>query len=502
MDPLGSNLETVDIATLTRWDSTEVEDYDIQIDSPEGQRESDFKLNNELNRKIILWSGDLARLNTEAIVNSTNEGLNDKNILSERIFRFAGSGLQKEIRTNIKSCRTGEAKLTKGYNLPCRYIIHTVGPRYNIKYRTAAESALYNSYRNVMQVVKETAITSIGLCCINSMRRGYPPEEGAHIAIRTVRRFLEKYGDTIDTVVFCATEIDEMVYKSVLPLYFPRTVNEENYMAYHLPPEIGNELGEPVIEERKIRILDKPMRAKDPDSGELEDSINLEDEFELSVAIGNHAFSKMEKNPDTDKKAKLQGRSTEEMLKLERQRRYERWLKRAKTEDLSEIAALRCFYHSGVDRMGRPVVIFVGRNFASDKVDLVKALLYFINLMEPLVSQPYVMVYLHTLTSRDNQPHMGFLKEVYYLVDDKYRDNLRALYVVHPTVWTRLMSWFVTTFSISGIRNKVHSLPGVEYLYTKIRPDQLDIPAFVLDHDIQLNGTNYYNCEALEHGQL
>ena len=54
----------------------------------------------------------------------------------------------------LTGCRTGEAKLTKGYNLPARFVIHTVGPRYNIKYKTAAESALYNCYRNVLMLAK------------------------------------------------------------------------------------------------------------------------------------------------------------------------------------------------------------------------------------------------------------------------------------------------------------------------------------------------------------
>lgn len=55
---------------------------------------------------------------------------------------------------SVAACRTGDAKLTKGYRLPARYVIHTVGPRYNIKYKTAAESALFNSYRSVMHLVR------------------------------------------------------------------------------------------------------------------------------------------------------------------------------------------------------------------------------------------------------------------------------------------------------------------------------------------------------------
>ena len=104
-------------------------------------------------------------------------------------------------------CRTGEAKITGAYKLParsavliqavqsppplppslspgCRHVIHTVGPRYNIRYKTAAESALYNCYRSVMQIVCSRRLATIAFSTLNSCRRGYPPEEGAHIAIR------------------------------------------------------------------------------------------------------------------------------------------------------------------------------------------------------------------------------------------------------------------------------------------------------------------------------
>ena len=66
----------------------------------------------------------------------------------------------------------------------CRHVIHTVGPRYNIRYKTAAESALYNCYRSVMQIVRQRRLATVAFSTLNSSRRGYPPEDGAHIAIR------------------------------------------------------------------------------------------------------------------------------------------------------------------------------------------------------------------------------------------------------------------------------------------------------------------------------
>lgn len=112
-------------------------------------------------------------------------------------------------------CKTGEVRLTRGHALPARYIIHTVGPKYNIKYQSASENTLHTCYRwvgcdtcvlttihrnsfvvgfwieivmlfcrNVLQKAKEMGLHSIALCVINSVKRNYPPDEGAHIALR------------------------------------------------------------------------------------------------------------------------------------------------------------------------------------------------------------------------------------------------------------------------------------------------------------------------------
>lgn len=83
----------------------------------------------------------------------------------------------------FSECRTGEVRVTQGHELPARYIIHTVGPKYNIKYQSAAENTLHACYRNVMQKTCEMGLHSLALCVINSVKRNYPPDEGAHIAL-------------------------------------------------------------------------------------------------------------------------------------------------------------------------------------------------------------------------------------------------------------------------------------------------------------------------------
>ncbi|KAI5644384.1 divergent CRAL/TRIO domain-containing protein [Phthorimaea operculella] len=175
--------------------------------------------------------------------------------------------------------------------------------------------------------------------------------------------------------------------------------------------------------------------------------------------------------------------------------RYERLLRRAHNEDLSEISGIGCLYQSGVDRLGRPVVIFIGKWFPISDIDLDKALLYLIKLLDPIVRGDYVIAYFHTLASSTNHPPFSWLKEVYTVLPYKYKKNLKAFYIVHPTFWTKMMTWWFTTFMAPAIKAKVHNLPGVEYLYSVMARDQLEVPAFVTEYDMTINGLHYFQPE-------
>lgn len=493
-EPLGTRPNVVQVEDLTRWNLTAL------LETRENESESEvyqpFPWRNDLNAKIILWCGDVTTLNVHALVHSTNEKLNDKSEETEKIYDKAGPELMDEIKNNVKICKTGEAKLTKGHKLLARYVIHTVGPRYNVRYITAAESALYSCYRNVLQLVRENSIKSVALYPVHSTKRGYPVNEGAHLAIRIIRRFLEKFADEIETVIFCCNEESIDSYLKILPLYFPRNETEEKVALTQLPLDIGNEDGEPVIPERQIRILDKPTTAamRKNSLSEFEETVDLNKEFATStvIEVGRHPFAKMEENPDMHRKSNLYGKTTEEQRQLDNRRRYERYLKRAKKEDLTDIAALKCLYRTGTDKFGRPVVAFIGKLFPSSTVDLEKAFLYLIRVMEPIVEQDYVIVYFHTESTAENHPTMNYLKNVYGVLDEKYKKNLKAFYVVHPTWWSKLATWFFTTFTATDLKSKVFNLKGVQYLYGTISPDQLDIPSFVINYDTEVNGYRYY----------
>jgi len=177
---------------------------------------------------------------------------------------------------------------------------------------------------------------------------------------------------------------------------------------------------------------------------------------------------------------------------MQSKERYERLLRRAKTEDLSEVSGIGCLYQSGFDRQGRPVIVFVGKWFRFNEISLDKALLYLIYLLDPLVKSDYVIAYFHTLTSNANHPSFTWLREVYNILPYKYKKNLKAFYIVHPTFWTKMTTWWFTTFMAPAIKQKVHSLPGVEYLYSVMSPDQLEIPAYITEYDMSMNGLRYF----------
>ncbi|XP_053312884.1 ganglioside-induced differentiation-associated protein 2 [Spea bombifrons] len=486
MDPLGARSCFVDAETLPSWATVtrgeDVPDPPRHRDPGWGPR-SPFQHRQDINEKIVLWRGDVALLNCTAVVNTSNESLTDKNPVSCSIFRLAGPELLDDVQ-RLKGCRTGEAKLTKGFNLAARYIIHTVGPKYKSRYRTAAESSLYSCYRNVLQLAREQAVSSVGFCVISSQKRCYPLEDATHIALRTVRRFLETHGADLERVVFAVTEQEEATYLQLLPLYFPRSLGEELRSLPLLPPDIGNADGEPVVPERQIRITEKPVACED--ESEEEDASGTDVSF-----VGSHAFARMEGDVDKQRRLALQGQMSGAALQKQHQRNYNRLLSRARTEDLSDIAALKALYQSGQDNCGRTVVVVVGRNIPVLLIDMEKALLYFIHMMDHVAAKEYVLVYFHTLTGEHNHPESDFLRNLYDIVDIKYKKNLRAFYFVHPTFRSKVSTWFFTTFGVSGLKERVHQVESLQQLFSAVPPEQIEIPPFVLAYDARENGPFY-----------
>jgi O-acetyl-ADP-ribose deacetylase (regulator of RNase III) len=146
-----------------------------------------------------IMQGDITKLDVDAIVNAANRSLLGGGGVDGAIHRAAGPKLLEECR-NLGGCDTGDAKITKGYNLKARHVIHTVGPIYSGKDQDGR--LLSQCYFNSMRLASDNKLKSIAFPAISCGVYGYPVEEACKIAVDTVRKYLEDGKSSVKRVLF------------------------------------------------------------------------------------------------------------------------------------------------------------------------------------------------------------------------------------------------------------------------------------------------------------
>jgi O-acetyl-ADP-ribose deacetylase len=164
--------------------------------------------------RISVAHGDITGQKVDAIVNAANSSLLGGGGVDGAIHRAAGKGLLEECRT-LGGCPTGEAKITKGYRLPAKHVIHTVGPVWGGGKR-GEDKLLASCYRRSLEVAVENGVKSIAFPCISTGVYGFPQERAAEVAVREVRKFLAE-NQSVEKVVFiCFLERDFQIYSELL----------------------------------------------------------------------------------------------------------------------------------------------------------------------------------------------------------------------------------------------------------------------------------------------
>ncbi len=178
-----------------------------------------------IDKNIYLWQGDITRLEVDGIVNACNSKLLGcfhplHNCIDNQIHSFASVELRNQCNKIMVSQGfdepNGKAKITSGYNLPCKYVIHTVGP---IVYGEVTEENirdLKNCYLECLKLADSEGLKSIAFCCLSTGEFCYPNEEAGKLAIATVKEYLEKTKSGIEVVFNVFKDIDYEIYRRVL----------------------------------------------------------------------------------------------------------------------------------------------------------------------------------------------------------------------------------------------------------------------------------------------
>jgi len=178
---------------------------------------ANFGHNSAVNKKIALIRNDITQLEIDAIVNDANSRLLGGGGIDGAIHRAAGGNLVKECAT-LNGAETGETKLTRGYKLPAKYVLHTVGPV------GRDDNQLKSCYVTCLKLVEKHKIKTVAFCGISTGIFGFPLYPATHIALHAIREWLEvpKNQKKVDLIILCTfLEKEEACYQKLFPMYFP-----------------------------------------------------------------------------------------------------------------------------------------------------------------------------------------------------------------------------------------------------------------------------------------
>ncbi|MCH5270964.1 MAG: protein-ADP-ribose hydrolase [Lachnospiraceae bacterium] len=174
---------------------------------------------------IYLWRGDITALRCDAIVNAANAGLTGcyapcHGCIDNCIHTYAGIQLRLECAEIMQKQgheeETGKAKITSAYNLPCQYVIHTVGPIISGSLTDTDKELLASCYRSCLELAGQNGVKSIAFCCISTGEFHFPNDKAAEIAVQTVKDYKEQTGSNMEVIFNVFKDVDYEIYRGLL----------------------------------------------------------------------------------------------------------------------------------------------------------------------------------------------------------------------------------------------------------------------------------------------
>ena len=174
---------------------------------------------------LYLWQGDITTLKCDAIVNAANSGMTgcycpNHSCIDNAIHTYAGVQLRlacaKIMDRQGHPEHTGQAKITPAFDLPCRYVLHTVGPIVSGQVTAQDKELLASCYRSCLELAAEKGLESVAFCCISTGEFHFPNEQAAEIAVQTVKAFLKKQTSVKKVIFNVFKDMDKALYEKLL----------------------------------------------------------------------------------------------------------------------------------------------------------------------------------------------------------------------------------------------------------------------------------------------
>ncbi|XP_072362735.1 ADP-ribose glycohydrolase MACROD2 isoform X1 [Scyliorhinus torazame] len=207
-------------------DKEQDEYFPLKEKTGEEGEEVPAQIKPKLNDNVSLYRGDITKLKIDAVVNAANKSLLGGGGVDGCIHRAAGPKLLSACR-QLNGCNTGEAKITAGYDLPAKHVIHTVGPVARGNCDERLKRQLRNCYETSLKLLEAQGLKSIAFPCISTGIYGFPQDDAAEIAVSTVKDWLADKQALVDRIIFCVfLESDLKIYQEKMLHHFP--IDEED----------------------------------------------------------------------------------------------------------------------------------------------------------------------------------------------------------------------------------------------------------------------------------
>ncbi|KYQ89551.1 ganglioside induced differentiation associated protein 2 [Tieghemostelium lacteum] len=402
--------------------------------------------------------------------------------------------MEMDLESQINDCKYGDALITCSGKLPCKYVIHCVCPTFNHKYISASENALNSCYRTAFNLLNENSLSTIAFSCIHSDSK-FPVFNGANIALRTIRRFLEKpYSKSVERVIICVGNITELdIYQKMMPVYFPRTTEEEMYSQQNIPNNCGDENGESTDFDRKIKDLPDFMIKS------MEEEERLENEqytlYGGDLKSSKQSFCEKKEDPDRRRINSLLAKTDKELERDIKKDLYKVYIERSKQLDFIDEVQMN-FINQSQDTSGNPVVVIFGENIHTKNADMTKVFLYCIKILQQcsVTGKQFSIVYFHSNVSGGQQsPDFKWFRKVLEFIDSQYLHQIKELICVHPSFAFKAMISLLKTFTKLNVLNHLKYHENLSSINSYISRSSL--PKSIFSHEFKSNNINDFSFE-------